>query len=116
MVNQMRERWITLTVHGRIDIIAGQLREGLTEQALENFQGDAEVVRLAPKWLKDMLVYHLCDLGELDQSLRLLKDRVGAGEANISPSVWFYQFDYACDALHVSTVAKNNELRPLTGR
>ena len=102
IIEEMRERWISITVQGRFDIIAGLVREGQFELALDRYQSDEEVMKLAPKWLKDLLIYSLCDLGELDQSLRLLKDRISAGEANISPSIWYYQFDHACSRLHVS--------------
>jgi len=104
IIDEMRLRWISITLQGRFDIIAGLLREGQFELALDKYQGDEEVMKLAPKWLKDLLIYSLCDLGELDQSLRLLKDRISAGEANVSPSIWYYQFDHACSRLHVSKV------------
>lgn len=106
IVAEMRERWIRISVHGMHDIIAGQIREGLIEQALDLFDSDRELKRTAPKWLKDMFIYHLCDLGELDQALKMIKDRVALGEVNISPSVWYYFFDAACTELHVSGVGR----------
>jgi len=84
------------------DIIAGQIRAGMIEQALELYESDRDVKRAAPKWLRDMFIYHLCDLGELDQALKMVKDRLAMGEVNISSSVWFYFFDHACSELHVS--------------
>jgi hypothetical protein len=104
IVHDMRDRWLPISVHGRVDVIASQLREGLLEQALDGYQNDADVVHQAPKWLKDMLIYHVCDAGELDQALRLVQDRIAAGEANISPSLWYYLFDHACGDLHYDTI------------
>jgi len=103
----MRERWISISIHGMHDIMAGQIREGLMEQALELFDSDRNMKRAAPKWLKDMFIYHLCDLGELDQALKMVQDRAAIGEVNISPSVWFYFFDHACSELHVSNCGLN---------
>jgi hypothetical protein len=100
----MRERWLPISVYGRIDVLISQLREGLLEQALDTYQNDVEVIQKSPKWLRDLLIYHVCDAGELDQALRLLKDRVAASEANISPSLWYYLFDHACSKLHYDTI------------
>ena len=72
------------------------------EQALELFDSERGLKRSAPRWLKDMFIYHLCNLGELDQALKMVKDRVAMGETNISPSMWYYFFDHACSDLHVS--------------
>lgn len=100
IVNEMRERWMPIHIYGRIDVIAGLLREGLVEQAVENYTNDHEVRQAAPMWLKDMFIFHLCDLDEIDYALRMVQDRLAAGEANISTSVWYYLFDHACSQLH----------------
>lgn len=105
IVTEMRERWMTINVHGRIDVIAGLLREGLAEQALDNYTSDDEVRNLAPIWLKDMFIFHLCDLDEMEYALRMMQDRVQSGEANISTSVWYYLFDHACSHLHVGILS-----------
>ena len=49
-----------------------------------------------------MLVYNLCDVGEHDEALSILRFRVANGEQLISGTVWYYLLDSASRALHYS--------------
>lgn len=56
-------------------------------------------VRVAP-WLYDMVIYNLCDAGEYDEALSILRYRVEDDEQLISGTVWYYFLDLASSALH----------------
>ena len=51
-------------------------------------------------WLYDMLIYALCDVGEFDEPVRLMQQRLDQGELMISGTVWYYLLDTASRALH----------------
>lgn len=102
ILRDMRKQWIDLNIRGWHDVAAGYAREGLLEQALDKLEEMKTANVPIQSWLNDMLIYLLCDNDEIDQALRMVKGRVAAGEANMSPSVWYYLFDRACTDLHVS--------------
>lgn len=102
ILDDMRRRWITLSESGWHDVVTGYMKDGQIEQALEGLEDMRRAGARVQRWLYDMVVYALCDMGEVDEALRIMKDRISMGESNISASVWYYLFDAACEALHVS--------------
>jgi len=98
----MRQRWITLSESGWHDVATGYIKDAQVEQALECLDDMRRAGARVQGWLYDMVVYVLCDMSEVDEALRIMKDRISMGESNISASVWYYLFDAACEALHVS--------------
>lgn len=101
-MEEMRQRWITLTGNGWHDVICGLIREGQLEQALEGLEEVRRAGHQIQAWLSDMTIYALCSTEELDEALNVMQDRVAAGEVNISSSTWYYLFDMGCKLLHVS--------------
>ena len=51
-------------------------------------------------WLSDILVYTLCEIGELDEALKLIRDRMSSGETRISPNLWAHFLDTCSRSLH----------------
>lgn len=100
ILSDMRKRWLELSSPGWHDVIAGCVREGSLELAFETLDEMRQARVPVQGWLYDMLVFRLCDSGELDETLRLLKHRVNADEISISAGVWYYVFDNACSLLH----------------
>ena len=51
-------------------------------------------------WLYDLVVFTLCNVGELDEALKLMRYRVSAGERSISAGLWAHFLDAAGRSLH----------------
>ena len=100
MLEDLRQRWFTLTNDGWHNIIVGMIKDRQLElvmDTVELLQRDGP--RIQP-WLYDMLVYTLCDAEEFDEALKLMRHRVFNGELLISATLWFYLLDTASRALH----------------
>lgn len=102
ILDDMRQRWITLSESGWHDVAVGYVKDAQIEQALECLDDMRRAGARVQYWLYDMVVYVLCDMKEIDEAVRIMKDRISMGDSNISASVWYYLFDAACEALHVS--------------
>ncbi|KAL8714978.1 MAG: hypothetical protein Q9225_006463 [Loekoesia sp. 1 TL-2023] len=100
ILDELRQRWFSLSNEGWHDVIVGLLRDKQAELAIETLQNvQQEGIRVAP-WLYDMLIYNLCDVGEYDEALSILRFRVDNGEQLMSGTVWYYLLDSASRALH----------------
>ncbi|KAL8819875.1 MAG: hypothetical protein Q9223_001794 [Gallowayella weberi] len=100
VMEELRQRWFTLSNDGWHDVIVGLLREKQLELAVETLQSvQQEGIRVQP-WLYDLLIFNLCDVGEYDEALSILRFRVDNGEQLISGNVWHYLLDTASRAFH----------------
>lgn len=105
----MHQRWFNLTVDGHHDVVAGLLREGQYEMALnrmENMTSDGVQIK---SWLYDMAIYVLCQIEEVEEALKIIQRRVESGERNISKSVWYSLLDVASSTLNVGQAPQNEE-------
>ena len=104
ILRAMKEDNIRLTADGRISFILGLLRDGQYEMALDKL--DEMVARNpagVPAWVWDTFIYTLGNLGHIDESFRLLQDRLHKGGdhvAKVSPSVWYFLLDECSKSLH----------------
>ncbi|KAL8766818.1 MAG: hypothetical protein Q9209_006476, partial [Squamulea sp. 1 TL-2023] len=100
VLEELRQRWFTLSNEGWHDVIFGLLKDKQLELAVETLQSvQQEGIRIQP-WLYDMLIFNLCDVGEFDEALAILRLRVDNGEQLISGTVWHYLLDTASRAYH----------------
>ncbi|KAI5357756.1 Putative tetratricopeptide-like helical domain superfamily [Septoria linicola] len=100
ILDYMHQRWFQLTEDGWHDRIAGMLREGLFEQALERLDKmRRERMQIEP-WLNDMAVFVLCDAGEIEEAFRIMRTRYDAGELTLRQAVWAYLLDKGSEARH----------------
>ncbi|KAI4286070.1 MAG: hypothetical protein L6R38_000187 [Xanthoria sp. 2 TBL-2021] len=100
ILEELRQRWFTLSNEGWHDVIVGLLRDKQLESAVETLQSvQQEGIRI-PSWLYDMLIFNLCDVGEHEEALSILRFRVENGEHLISGTVWHYLLDSASRAYH----------------
>ncbi|KAL8695809.1 MAG: hypothetical protein Q9224_003143 [Gallowayella concinna] len=100
VLEELRQRWFTLSNDGWHDVIVGLLRDKQLELAVETLQSvQQEGIRVQP-WLFDLLIFNLCDVGEYDEALSILRFRVDNGEQLISGNVWHYLLDTASSAFH----------------
>jgi hypothetical protein len=103
ILSYMQARWLQLSDVGRHDLVAGLIRETSFEMALDEMEHmKSEGIRIQP-WLYDMIIYALAEQAEFDEVLRILKDRIGDGNANISGALWTYLLDVGSEAMHVGS-------------
>ncbi|KAL8762124.1 MAG: hypothetical protein Q9184_001840, partial [Pyrenodesmia sp. 2 TL-2023] len=100
IVEELRQRWFTLSSEGWHDLIAGLLRDKQIESAIAILQSAQQVEIHIEPWLYDMLIYNLCDADEFDEVLLILRFRVDNGDQLISGTVWNYFLDSASSAFH----------------
>lgn len=106
MLQYMRSRWFELTPDASHDVIAGLLREGLYEQALEKLDHMQYSEGLnVQTWLLDMAVYTLCGAGEIDEAYRIMRMRHDAGELTVSRTVWHTLLDSASELRHYAATS-----------
>lgn len=101
ILNYMQSKWFNLTENGWHDVITMMLRDHQFEMVTEKLDRMRSLgIRIQP-WLYDLAMYKLTDIGELDEVLRLLKQRIADGESNISAQLWYHLLDVGSRALHV---------------
>ncbi|KAL8697018.1 MAG: hypothetical protein Q9201_007354 [Fulgogasparrea decipioides] len=100
ILEELRQRWFSLSGEGWQDVIVGMLRDKQLEVAVETIQNvQQEGIRIQ-SWLYDLLIFNLCDAGEYDEALSILQFRVDNGEQLISGNVWHHLLDTASSAFH----------------
>lgn len=104
MLEHMRQRWIDISQNGWHDIVCGYIKDSEMESALEALRTMQQNRVTIQHWLYDMVIYMLCDLGEINEALRLIKQLMTQGLASSSFEVWFYLFDTGCKLLHYDTI------------
>ncbi|KAL8942789.1 MAG: hypothetical protein Q9216_001474 [Gyalolechia sp. 2 TL-2023] len=100
ILEALRQRWFSLSNEGWHDVIAGLLRDKQVELAIETLQSSQQDGICIAPWLYDMFIYNLCDAGEYEEALSILRFRVENGEQLISGTVWYYFLDLASSAFH----------------
>ncbi|KAF2723012.1 hypothetical protein K431DRAFT_283517 [Polychaeton citri CBS 116435] len=110
----MHERWYQPSDEGMHDVAAGQLREGLFEQALDRLDAMRRQGVAVQPWLLDLFVYTLCEADEIDTAHDIMRTRFESGELNLSRTLWMQLLDFAADARHYTTVALiwNSQVQP----
>jgi pentatricopeptide repeat protein len=102
-MHEMKERWLGLSPDGWHSLVVGLLRDRQIEMAidkLEQMQGDAVPVQ---PWLYDIVMYKLCEVGELDQAYQLLIHRFQYDRKRISQAIWYFLLDTFSCAFHVGS-------------
>lgn len=100
LLEEMRQRWFSISNDGWHDLIAGLVRDRQIELALDTFEFVRKEGINIQSWLQDMMVYILCDIEEFDEVLAIMRHRVSMGDLTISPTLWFYILDTASRSLH----------------
>lgn len=104
IVEYMNQRWIAVNDDGAHDIVAGLLREGLFEQALNRLDTLRQDDVAVSGWLLDTAVYVLCEASEMAEAYRIMRQRHESGEL-ISRSLWIFFLDKASEARHHGATA-----------
>lgn len=102
VLQKLRDRWLTLSPAGWHFLVAGLLREHKFEMALEQFSLMQRKDITVEDWLHSSIIYHLCDMGELDEVLRLMQVRVSQGH-DMTSELWMHVLQTAIEAQHFMT-------------
>ena len=100
ILEELRQRWFSLTREGWHDVIAGLIRERQLELALDTLDQMQEEGAKVDSWLYDLMIYTLCSAEEFDSAVDLMQHRISSGELYISATLWYYLLDTASRALH----------------
>lgn len=98
----MRLYWFAVSQQGRHDVVAGLLRDGQLELALEEMR----VMRIEnvpiQDWLYSLTVCVLIHHEQFDEALRILDHWSSFQAYEASVNIWSYLLDSASRCLHVS--------------
>lgn len=115
ILEELFQRWFSLTTDGSYDVIVGLLRDRQLEVALNNLETLRNQGVAIASWLNDIIAYTLCDMGELDEALKLMRHRVTTGEHTISGILWSHFLDSASRSFHHDATLFAWRLRVETG-
>ena len=100
ILEELRQRWFTLSNDGWHDVLVGLIRDRELEVVVETLEVlHREGIKIHP-WLHDLLIYTFCEAEDFDEASRLMRYRVANGELLISPTLWYHFLDTASRALH----------------
>ncbi|OJJ32332.1 hypothetical protein ASPWEDRAFT_53968 [Aspergillus wentii DTO 134E9] len=102
IVRTLRDRWVPLSPAGWHWVVAGLLREQQFELAIDHIAHMERQGIMAENWLHSLLIYSLCDVGEFDEVLRLIRSRTSQGH-DMTLDLWSYVLKVASEAIHHET-------------
>lgn len=104
ILEYMRSMWFSLSDEGRHFVVAGQLREGSIEMALDGLESMVSSGIEVQDWLYDMAMYVLLDVGEAEEVVHLAQLSAAKRKREISGVIWFRLLDLASSSLnHLAT-------------
>ena len=113
VLEEMRERWITLSPTGHCHLVVSHLRDREYELALLTLGKMKEGHIPVPGWLYDILIYVLAEAGEHETALQLLQQVAENPDLNplepyssddVGKGVWPYFLDSAAAAYEYESV------------
>lgn len=100
-MQEMKERWFGLSPEGWHSLVVGLLRDRQIEMALDKLeQMHSDEIHIQP-WLYDISTYMLCELGELDEAYKLVRNRYENSRLGITQDHWHYLLDQFSSAYYV---------------
>ncbi|ESZ90488.1 hypothetical protein SBOR_9118 [Sclerotinia borealis F-4128] len=98
ILEEMKERWYGLSPTGWHNLVIGLLRDRQYEMVMDKFeQMQASQIEIQP-WLYDILFFRLCELDELDETLRLLQTRYQTPP--LTMHMYYHMLDSFASAFH----------------
>lgn len=89
ILTKMRDRWLTVSPLGWHFVAAGLLRENQIELALEHVALMERKDIFVQNWLHSIIIYTLCDHGEMDEVYKLMQARVEQGH-DMTQQLWMH--------------------------
>lgn len=104
ILQEMKERWFSLSPEGWHSVVVGLLRDRQFELAMDTLERmHSDQIRVQP-WLYDIFTYQLCELDELDEAFKILKYRIEQDMQEVTPTMWYYMLDAFSAAYHVRSL------------
>ncbi|KAL3418305.1 pentatricopeptide repeat protein [Phlyctema vagabunda] len=100
ILQQMKDRWLSLMPEGQHNLIVSLLRERQLEMAMEELEKMEQENISIPPWLYNIFIFQLCDCQEFDEALRMLRMMVDQGQISTSDYIWHYLLDTFSAAYH----------------
>jgi hypothetical protein len=101
-MQEMKERWFGLSPDGWHNLVAGLLRDKQLESAMNRLeQMETDQIEIQP-WLHAIFLYRLCEVGELDEAFRLLKQCWLHAESGVDYTMYYHLLDKFSSAFHVN--------------
>jgi pentatricopeptide repeat protein len=99
ILRAIRDRWLSLSPTGWNSVVAGLIRDGQMEMALDRLDYMGRVGIPVQQWLHSLTIYSLCELREFDMVLILIRNRASQ-HYDISKDMWMHLLDEASKARH----------------
>ena len=101
ILQEMKERWFSLSPEGWHNLVVGLLRDRQFELAMDKLEHmRSEQIRIQP-WLYDIFTHQLCEADEFDEAFKLLRYRIEEDMQEVTPTMWYYLLDTFSAAYHV---------------
>ena len=101
ILQEMRQGWVELSRDGSHDVVAGLVRDGQLEMALERLERMEQQNMEIDDWLYHLMIYTLLDREELDEALRIVKGRDRSDDQTWSTNLWCRLLDVTSRSMHV---------------
>ena len=100
ILEELHQRWFTLTTEGWHDVILGLIRDRQVELAMNHLESLRKQGVPIQSTLFDTIVYTLCSIEEFDEAMKLMQHRMASSDALISPILWAHFLDECSRSLH----------------
>jgi hypothetical protein len=110
VLQEMKIRWFGLSPDGWHNYVTGLIRDRQYEVAMDKLEQMHSDNIAVQSWLYDIFMFQLCDAGELDEVLKLLKYRHEHNRNGVQTSLWYYVLDAFTKAYHVSICSCDDAL------
>jgi tetratricopeptide (TPR) repeat protein len=97
----LEREWRPLTAGQYQWVIAGLLRDGQYERALEALDSQVASGSEFANWLFDLAAYALLQVNEFEEALRIVQIRMKVNDINDMTCLWTHFLDTAAESYHV---------------
>lgn len=100
ILEELRQRWFSLTNDGWNHLVAGIIKDRQLEVALDLLDQMHKQGTNIHAWVYDLMLYTLCSAEEFDLAVDLMQRRISSGELYTSATLWYHLLDTASRSLH----------------
>lgn len=100
LLRNMKAKWIELTPVGRAYEAVGLLRDGQYELALDAIETMVHSGARVPDYIYDIFTLAFCQLGFLDEALKITGFRTLRDDSTVSLNTWHFLLDWCSRQLH----------------
>ncbi|KAJ5112641.1 hypothetical protein N7532_000686 [Penicillium argentinense] len=100
VLDQLRDRWLTLSPAGWHFVVAGLVRERQFEMAFDHLEMMERKHIPIENWLHSLVIYHLCEYKAVDEVYRLVRRWVEQGH-DMTEQLWSHMLCKAGEHRHL---------------